>query len=87
MDTYFWIVCGLAAFAVLVVALIVMLLYSQPLLDRKNRVIMGIALSGFVVHAVMFFEGAILFVELAMLAMIYIALALCPSKLPPADGV
>jgi hypothetical protein len=86
MDTYSWIVCGLATFAVLVVAGFVLILYLHPFLDRRGRLTMGIALSGFVFHALVFFEGAILVVELAMLAGIYIALALCPSKQPPADG-
>jgi hypothetical protein len=80
MSTYAWIVCGLAAFDVFVVALLVLLLRSYPFLDRKGRMIMGIGLSGFVFHAFMFFEGVILYLQLATLAVIYIALALCPSR-------
>jgi hypothetical protein len=86
MSTYAWIVCGLAAFEAVIVALFVLLLYSHPFLDRKGRITTGIALSGFIVHAVVFFEGAILIVQLATLALIYIALALCPSKPQPTDG-
>jgi hypothetical protein len=80
VHTYFWIVCGLAAFDVLVVALVFVLLRSYPFADRNGRMITAIALSGFIFHAVLFFEGAILYLQLATLAVIYFALALCPSK-------
>ena len=39
MSTYSWILCGLAAFEVLIVALFFVLLRSQSLLDRKGRTI------------------------------------------------
>jgi hypothetical protein len=80
MSTNAWIVSGLAAFDVFVVALVVVLLRSYPFLDRKGRMITGIGLSGFVFHAVVFFAGAILYLQLATLAVIYVALALCPSR-------
>ena len=80
MSTNAWIVSGLAAFDVFVVALLVVLLRSYPFLDRKGRMITGIGLSGFVFHAVVFFAGAILYLQLATLAVIYVALALCPSR-------
>jgi hypothetical protein len=80
VSTYFWIVCGLAAFDVLVVAVVFVLLRWLAFVDRKTRMIMAIGLSGFVFHAFLFFEGAILYLQLATLASIYIALALCPSK-------
>jgi hypothetical protein len=80
MSANTWIVCALAAFDVFVVALLVLLLRLYPFLDRKGRMITGIGLSGFVFHAVVFFEGAILYLQLATLAVIYIALALCPSR-------
>jgi hypothetical protein len=86
MSTYSWILCGLAAFEVLIVALFFVLLRSQSLLDRKGRTITAIALSGFVFHALLFFEGGILVVELAMLAALYLGLALIPSKGQPTDG-
>jgi hypothetical protein len=86
LGTYSWIVCGLAAFDVFVVALVFLLLRSHPFLDRKGRLVTAIALSGFVFHAVVFFEGAILYLQLATLAVIYIALALCPSKRQSTDS-
>jgi hypothetical protein len=86
VSTYSWIVCGLAAFDVVVVALVFLLLRSQPFLDCKGRTITAIALSGFVFHAVVFFEGAILYLQLTTLAVIYIALALCPAKRQPTDS-
>jgi hypothetical protein len=85
VGTYSWIVCGLVAFDVLVVALVFLLLRSHSFPDRKSRVIMAIALSGFVFHAALFFEGAILYLQLATLAVIYFALALCPSKRQSTD--
>jgi hypothetical protein len=78
MTTYSWIVWGLGAFDVLILILWFLLLCSQIFRDRKNRVIMGIALLGFVFHAVLFFEGPILYLQLATLAVIYIGLALWP---------
>ena len=80
MGTYAWIVCGLAAFDALLVGMVILFLRSNLFPDRNGRVIIGIALSGFVFHAVMFFEGAILYMQLATLAAIYIALAVCPSR-------
>ena len=84
MSTYSWIVCGLATFDVLVVALVFLLLRSH-FLDRKGGLVTAIALSGFVFHALLFFDGAILYLQLATLAAIYFALALCPSKRQSAD--
>jgi hypothetical protein len=86
MTTYSWIVCGLGAFDALILTLWVLLLRSQVFLDRKNRVIAGIALSGFVFHAVLFFEGPILYLQLATLAVIYIGLALWPLPRQAAEG-
>jgi hypothetical protein len=80
VSTYSWIVCGLAAFDVLVVAVVFLLLRSYAVLDRKARLISAIGLSGFVFHAVVFCEGAILYLQLATLAGIYFALAVCPAK-------
>ena len=86
MTTYGWIVCGLVAFDVLIVTLWFLFLRSQTLLDRKSRVVTGIALSGFIIHAVLFFEGAFLYLQLAVLAVIYMSLALWPSARQPVDG-
>jgi hypothetical protein len=86
LDTYSWIVCGLAAFDVLVVALVFLLLCSHPFLGRNGWLVTAIALSGFVFHAVVFFEGAILYLQLATLAVIYIALALCSSTRQSTDS-
>ena len=86
MSTNAWIFCGLADFDVFVVALLVLLLRSYPFLDRKGRMITGIGLSGFVFHAVGFFAGAILYLQLATLAVIFIALALWPFKRRSTDS-
>jgi hypothetical protein len=85
VGTYSWIIGGLATFDALVVALVFLLLRSHPFPDRNGRVIMAVVLSGFVVHAVVFFEGAILSLQLATLAAAYLAPALCPSRPQPSD--
>ncbi len=86
MTTYSWIVCGLAAFDVVMVAMFFLLLRSQAFLDRKSRMITAIGLSPFVFHAFLFFESAILYVQLATLAVIYFALAMYPSKPQSTDS-
>jgi hypothetical protein len=86
MTTYSWIVCGLGAFDALILTLWFLLLRSQTLQDGKSRVITGIALSGFIFHALIFFEGAILYLQLVMLAIIYISLALWPLPRQPAES-
>jgi hypothetical protein len=85
MTTYAWMISGLAAFDILLVTLWFLFLHSRRYLDGKTRVITAIALSGFVFHAVMFFEGTILCLQLATLAVIYLGLALCPSTRQPTD--
>jgi hypothetical protein len=79
MTEYAWIVCGLAAFDLLILSLLFLLMRSQPSLDRRTRLILAIGLSGFVFHAVLFFEGPILYLQLATLAVIYLGLALWPA--------
>jgi hypothetical protein len=86
MTAYFWIVCGLAAFDVVIVAKFFLFLRSQAVLNRKVRVITAISLSGFIFHAFLFFEGAFLYLQLATLAVIYMALTLCPSKRQSTDS-
>jgi len=86
MTTDPWILCGLAAFDALLVTLWFLLLRSQAFPDRKRRVIMAIALSGFVFHAVLFFEGPFLYLQLATLAVIYMGLALWPITRQPPQG-
>jgi hypothetical protein len=86
MTTYAWIVCGLGVFDALIVVLWLLFLRSQTFLDRKSRIVTGLALTGFIVHAVLFFEGLILYLQLAMLAVIYISLAVWPSERKSVDG-
>jgi hypothetical protein len=86
MTTYHWIVCGLGVFDTMLLALWFVLLRSPAFRDRQTRVITAIALSGFIFHAVIFFEGAILYLQLTTLAGIYLGLALWPPRQRPADG-
>jgi len=82
MDTYSWILCGLAAFDVLIVSVFFLLRHAFPVMDRQSCLIMAIAMSGFVFHAVLFFEGAILFLQLTLIAVLYIGLTFWPLKGP-----
>jgi hypothetical protein len=87
MTTYSWIVCGLGAFDVMIVTLWLLDLRSQPSSDRKSRVVMVIAFgSVFIFHAVLFMEGAILYLHLATLAVIFISWVLWPLARQPVDG-
>jgi hypothetical protein len=85
MTTYAWILCSLVAFDVLIVTLLFLLRHYHTFLDRRTRVIMGVALSGFVFHAVLFFEGPILIAQLATIAVIYIGLVFWPLTRQSAD--
>jgi hypothetical protein len=82
MTTYHWIVCGLGVFDAVLLALWFVLLRSRAFRDRQTRVGTAIALSGFIFHALIFFEGAILYLQLATLAGIYLGLALWPPRRP-----
>jgi hypothetical protein len=80
-----WIVAGLAAFDVLIVALVLLLL-AQLVMNRRDRVVIAIGFSGFVFHAFLFFSGVILCLQLATLAVIYFALVFWPSRQQTVDG-
>ncbi len=75
-----WIVCGLALFDVVVLFAFFTILRSHPALDRKTRLVIAIGLSGFVFHALVFFSGAILYLQLATMATIYFVLMISPFK-------
>jgi hypothetical protein len=83
MDIYFWIVCCLAAVETLLVAGFFLFVRTAPYVDARSRFVMAAGLSGFVAHAFIFFEGAILYVHLAALAAIYFGVAVWPSKARP----
>ena len=68
MSTYFLTIYGLAAFDVIIVALLFLCIRWQPVVDRKSRIPTAIALSGFVFHAFVFFEGTILYLQLVTIA-------------------
>jgi hypothetical protein len=86
MTAYAWIVCGLVAVDAVIVALWFLYLRSQTVLDRQSRVTTGVALSGFIVHAFLFLEGLVLYVQLAVLAIVYMSLFLWPSARHPVGG-
>lgn len=74
MITYGWIVVGLVTFDALMIAFFVGMLKTLPPLNRQGRIVTAIAISGFVAHALMFFDGVILYVQLATLAIMYMLL-------------
>ncbi len=71
MSVTAWLACGLGAFDVLILVAFYFMQKLRPPLDRRGRLVTAGALSGFVFHAFLFFEGPILYVHLAMLAVIY----------------
>ena len=87
MTANAWIVGGLVAVDAVIVALWFLYLRSQTALDRKSRVNTGVALSGFIVHAFLFLEGVFLYVQLAVLAVIYMSLVLWPFGRQSVSGV
>jgi hypothetical protein len=88
MSTFFWIVFALAAVETFLVVAFWLFVRSQPYVHLQARLAMMAGLSGFVAHALIFFEGAILSVHLAALAAILLGVAVWPSKARPvADPV
>ncbi|MBA3315213.1 MAG: hypothetical protein M3552_07840 [Planctomycetota bacterium] len=71
MSFVAWLACGLAAFDIVLLLFLYWLQRTLPPLDRKGRLVTAAALSGFVFHAFLFFDGPLLFVQLAALAAIY----------------
>jgi hypothetical protein len=86
MTTDPWIIGPLAAFDALIEAVLFLLLRLHPFPDRKSQVITAVALSGFGFHALIFFEGPILYLQLATLAAIYVGLALSPLRRPATES-
>lgn len=86
MTTYFGIVCVLAVVDALIVAACLLFLRPRTVADRRNRLGVGIAVAAFVPHALLFFSGAFLYLQLATLAGIYMSLTLWPPAPQPAGG-
>lgn len=68
MATPLWLVLALAAFDLLIVALVFISLRAYPPTNRRALIATGIGLSGFVFHAFLFFDGAVLILQLATIA-------------------
>jgi hypothetical protein len=71
MNTYPWIVVGLAAFDVSLLTLVFVYLRSHAPLDRRVLFPIAAGLIGFVFHAFLFFQGAILILQLATIATLF----------------
>jgi hypothetical protein len=71
MNTYTWIVVGLAAFDVSLLTLVFAYLRSHAPLDRRVLFPVVAGLIGFVFHAFLFFQGAILILQLATITTIF----------------
>ncbi len=79
MSTDGWIVVTLAFVLGSLVAAFYFYMRSVPPLGRSDRVYTAICLSGFVFQALLFYSGAILYLQLAALAAIYF-LVLVPLR-------
>ena len=74
MDAYTWIVRSLALFDSLILSGLWLYLRTKTPLDRGILLPVAMGLGGFVFHAVLFIDGAILVLQLASIAG---ALGLC----------
>jgi hypothetical protein len=71
MNTYTYLVAGLASFDSLLLILLYKYLGSHSHVDRRVLFPVAAGLIGFVTHAFLFFSGAFLFVQLATIASIF----------------
>jgi hypothetical protein len=80
MNNYPWIVVGLAAFDVSLLTLVFLYLRSHATLDRRVLFPIAAGLIGFVFHAFLFFQGAILILQLATIVTLFGLVWFCPSR-------
>ena len=78
MDTLVWLVLGLAAVDAGLLTLMYFAVRRQPRFTRQGLLAVGGGLAGFVFHALMFFDGGFLIVQLATIAG---AFAICAMRL------
>jgi hypothetical protein len=71
MGIQLWLVMGLAAFDLMLIAVAYFQLRAYPPMDRHALSVTGAGLAGFVFHAFLFFEGAFLIVQLAAISGIF----------------
>jgi hypothetical protein len=71
MNTYPYLVIGLAVFDVLLLICFYRYLRSHTPLDRRVLFPVAAGLIGFVFHALLFFSGAFLYMQLATIASIF----------------
>jgi hypothetical protein len=71
MSNYTYIVAGLAAFDLVLLIILYRYLRSHGHVDRRVVVAVAFSLIGFLVHALLFFSGALLLVQLATIGSIF----------------
>jgi hypothetical protein len=82
MSNYTYIVAGLASFDLILLILLYRYLRSHAHVDRRVLFAVGSGLIGFLVHAFLFFNGALLFVQLATIGGIFGLYLTCSLKQP-----
>lgn len=80
MSNYTYIVAGLAAFDLVLLLILYRYLRSQAHVDRRVVFAVAAGLIGFLVHAFLFFSGALLFVQLATIGSIFGLYLICSLK-------
>jgi hypothetical protein len=77
MSNYAYIVAGLASFDLVLLILLYKYLRSHGHVDRRVAFAVAPGLIGFLIHALLFFSGALLFVQLATLGSIFGLYLIC----------
>jgi hypothetical protein len=71
MSTYSWLVTGLSAFDLGICLLLYLIVRASADLNRSVLLPVGAGMIGFAAHALMFFDGAFLAVQLSTLAVLF----------------
>ena len=88
MNIFYGILIGLAAFDLVILTLLHRWLRASAPLDRRALLPTLAGLAGFVFHAFLFFEGAILILQLATYAgFVILYLLACRKPLRPVESV
>jgi hypothetical protein len=80
MNTVLWLVLGLATFDALVLTLLFLKVRTLSPFGGRTLLVIGAGLAGFAIHALIFFNGGFLVVQLATIAGTFAICLLAPSK-------
>ena len=86
MYTLVWLVLGLAAVDAGLLTLMYFAIRGQPRFSRQGLLAVGGGLAGFVFHALMFFDGGFLIVQLATITGAFAICAIAPRGMRPSKA-